>query len=198
MDTLLTVSSSSSGVSTTHLSVPGSQTTGTNHSVFNSIVLRHAGHSAMPAYFDNIILEVIGGTNPAYFTDWQDLTWPGVTDGSIIGLDVDPDSDGLTNLAEWALHLDPKKGAPFVPAMVFDGDFILHTYTRRKTAPGEASFHVEWSDTLATDDWSELDVVTSPPVSIDATSESVTSSIPLGTIERRFIRVRISRPPGGG
>ena len=81
--------------------------------------------------------------------------------------------------------------------MTFDGAYILHTYTRRKTAPGEASFHVEWSDTLAADDWSEVDVVSSPPVSIDATSESVTSSIPLGPNDRRFLRVRVSKPAAG-
>lgn len=191
MDTLLTVSSTSGGTTTTHFSIPGSQTSGTVHSAFNTIVLRHAGDSAMPVYYDNLTLEVIGGTNPAYVADWQDLSWPGVTDPAIIGPNADPDSDSLTNLAEWALHLDPKQSQPFVPVMVFDGDFILHTYTRRKIAAGEATFHVEWSDTLADDDWSELDVVGSPPVSIDATRESVTSSIPIGSGDRRFIRVRI-------
>ena len=191
MDTLLTVSSTSGGTTTTHFSIPGSQTTGTIHSTFNTVVLRHAGGSGMPAYFDNITLDLIGGTNPAWFTDWQDITWPGGTAETITVPSADPDSDGLPNQLEWALHLDPKLSSPFVPAMVFDGDSMLYTYTRRKIAPGQSTFHVEWSDTLNADDWSELDVFPSPPVSIDDTRESVTCAIPIGPENRRFIRLRL-------
>jgi hypothetical protein len=194
MDTLLTVSSTTGDTTTTHISVPGSQTSGAIHSSFNTVVLRHAGGGSMPAFFDNVVLEVIGGGNPAWFSDWQEITWPGESDEAIIGPDADPDADGLSNFAEWALHLDPELGDSFVPAFVFDGDFILHTYSRRKIAAGQASYHVEWSDTLA-DEWSELDVVNSPPLGIDATRESVTSAVPLGTGGRRFIRVRIEASP---
>ena len=198
MDTLLTVGSTSGGVSTTHFSVPGSQSAGTIHPTFNTIVLRQAGGSSTPVYYDNVSLEVIGGTDPAYFAEWQELSWSGVsTDPAVIGAGADPDQDGLLNLAEWALHLDPKKSDAFGPMLKIDGDYLLHTYTRRKIAAGEAAFHVEWSHTLAADDWTELDVVGAPPVSIDATRESVTSSIPLGTGGRIFVRVRIVAPAGG-
>ena len=136
-------------------------------------------------------LAITVAQNPAYLADWQSSNWPGVTDESIIGGQQDPDSDGLANLAEWALHLDPKKGDTFVPDMSIAGPSILHTYTRRKTAPGEVTFHVEWSDTLRSGEWTEQGIVTSPPASIDATRESVTSTIPGGPDGRRFIRLRI-------
>jgi hypothetical protein len=191
MDTLLTVGSTDGGTITTHLSIPGSQTAGSIHSSFNTLVLRHAGGSAMPAYFDNLTLEVIGGTQPAWFSDWQDLTWPGVTDETIIGPSADPDFDDLPNLMEWALHLDPEQSSAFLPAMTIDGDFLLYSYTRRKVAPGQVTFHVEWSDTLTSGDWSEQDVVVSPAVPIDESRESVTCSIPLGPESRRFIRLRL-------
>jgi hypothetical protein len=190
-DTLLTVTSTSGGTTTTRFSIPGSQTSGTIHSAFNTLVLRHAGGSGMPAYFDNLILEVIGGTNPAWFSDWKNIHWPGTTDASITSPSADPDSDKLPNQLEWALHLDPKQSSPFVPSMVIDGSFILHTYTRRKIAPGQGTIQVEWSDTLTANDWSGIDVVSSPPISIDDTRESVTSAIPLGTGKRRFIRLRM-------
>jgi Putative Ig domain len=191
MDTLLTISSTSGGTTNTHFSIPGSQTTGTIHSSFNTVVFKQAGGSGMPTYYDNITLDLIGGTNPAWFSDWQDITWPGKTDEAIIGPSADPDSDSLPNHLEWALHLAPNQSSPFVPAMAFDGDFMLYTYTRRKIAPGQSTFHVEWSDSLTEGAWSEIDVAPSPPVAIDATRESVTCSIPLGPENRRFIRLRI-------
>jgi len=40
-------------------------------------ILDVAGGGGMPAYFDNIALEVIGDDNPAWFSGWQNLTWPG-------------------------------------------------------------------------------------------------------------------------
>ena len=136
-------------------------------------------------------LEVNVAPNPAVFTDWQGIHWPGVTDESIIGSDQDPDSDGLPNQLEWALHLDPKLSSPFVPTMAFDGDSLLYTYIRRKTAPGQVTIHVERTDTLTASDWSEVNVVTSPPASIDETRESVTCTIPLGPENRRFVRLRM-------
>ncbi len=41
------------------------------------------------------------------FDAWKDKYWHGVTDSSIVGDRADPDKDGLTNLVEYALGLDP-------------------------------------------------------------------------------------------
>jgi hypothetical protein len=195
MDTLLTVTSGSGPSAVTHFSIPGSQTSGSIHTTFNAVVLKQAGGTAMPATYDNLQVELIGGLNPAVFADWQALTWPGVGDTNIIGPNADPDGDGRGNFLEWALRLDATRPNSFQPGLVRDGDFLLFTYPRRKTAPGEATFTVEWSDTLG-NDWTNLDVVTAPPNPIDATRESVTASIPAGTAGRRFVRVRVTAPGG--
>ena len=193
MDTLLTATSGSGPSALTRFSIPGSQASGTVHTTFNTIVLRQAGGTAMPATYDNIELELIGGKDPALFADWQALTWPGVGDPNLIGPDADPDGDGRGNFLEWALRLDATRPDPFQPGLVRDGDFLLFTYPRRRTAPGEASWRVEWSDTLG-NDWTELDVVNAPPNPIDATRESVTASIPAGPAGRRFVRVAVGGP----
>jgi hypothetical protein len=86
--------------------------------------------------------------DPAIFTDWQQLTWPGVSDPEIIAPDTDPDHDGLVNLLEWALHLDGTSADVFHPELVTAGATLEFTYTRRKISPGGASFQVEWSDNL--------------------------------------------------
>ena len=190
MDTLLTVSSTS-GATTTHFSIPGSQTSGTLRTTFDTVVLKQAGGTAMPTYYDNIKVELIGAINPAVFADWQEIIWPGNSDPTTNGPNADPDGDGNTNFLEWALRLDPTRPDTFQPATLRDGDYLLYTYKRRKTAPGEATYRVEWSDTLA-NDWSNIDVVTAPANSIDATTESVTASIPVGSSAGRFVRLKIS------
>lgn len=174
----------------TRFSVPGSQTSASLATTFNTVVFKTGANNPV-AFYDNVRLEVIGGGNPAWFVDWQDLVWPGVSDEELAGPLADPDFDGLPNVLEWALHLDPLQSSPFAPELTSDGEFMLFTYTRRKIAPGQVSFHVEWSDTLAADSWSELEVVAAPPDSIDGTRESVTSAIPLGGGPRRFIRIRL-------
>ena len=138
-------------------------------------------------------LAVTAAPNPAIFADWQAITWPGITDPGTIGPDVDPDSDGLSNLLEWALHLNAKAADLFTPTLILANNNIEFTYTRRKTAPGEATFTVEWSDTLK-DDWSTDAVITSPPTSLTATSESVTALIPTNPAGRRLVRLKISNP----
>lgn len=140
------------------------------------------------------LLAVTVSGNPAYPDDWQQLHWPGVEDGSVTGPGQDPDSDGLPNLAEWALHLDPKKSEPFLPSFILDGNSIRHTYTRRKTAPDQATFVVEWTDSLLQEGWTNAGVTSATPVSLDSTRESVTSTIPASPAGRRFVQVRISTP----
>jgi plastocyanin len=137
-----------------------------------------------------LVIEV--SPNPGVFADWQALTWPGIDDPEITGPSADPDGDSRVNLLEWALHLDPNQADGFTPAITVPGDTVEFTYTRRKTAPGEVSFFVEWSDTLG-DDWSDVDVVSDPPVSIDATRESVRCTLPAGLSGRRFMRVLVYR-----
>ena len=125
--------------------------------------------------------------DPANFTDWQQLTWPGLSDPQIIAPNADPDRDGHNNLLEWALNLDPTTPSPALLSVEKIGDSLNFIYTRRKTTG--ASFIVEWSDTLG-DDWSSEDVISETPVTLTPSSESVLSAIPAAS-ERRFVRLRV-------
>jgi hypothetical protein len=130
--------------------------------------------------------------DPAIFADWQSITWPNTNAPETIGPDMDPDHDGLPNLLEWALHLDATASSPFLPVFDKDGSVLSYTYTRRKTAPGEATFQVEWSDTLG-DDWSTVDVGEEIPISETDSTRTVKVTIPNNS-DRNFVRLRVSRP----
>lgn len=131
--------------------------------------------------------------DPARFAEWQALSWPGLSDSAIIGPQADPEKDGHANLLEWALHLLPLANDRPVAGLTRNGSNLEYTWTRRKTAPGEAAWQVEWSDSL-TGAWSTANVVHATPVPLSATAESVRSTLPAGPDGRRYVRVRVTLP----
>jgi autotransporter-associated beta strand protein len=140
-----------------------------------------------------ILSDPIPQLDPAVFSDWQALVWPGNSDPEMVGAHADPDRDGRRNLLEWALNLDPKLPDVFTPIFALNGETMEISYDRRKIALGQGSYQVVWSDTFAAD-WLDVDVITDPPVSLSGTAESVRSTLPAGTGGRRFLRVKFSRP----
>ena len=138
-------------------------------------------------------IQVIG-TDPSTLAGWQAQSWPGVNDPNITGPGMDPDQDGLNNLLEWALLLNPNSPDAFTPTFAENGSMLEYTYTRRKTALGEAIYQVEWSDTLA-DPWNPA--TSDPPTDIDAARESVRTAIPMGTAGQRFVRLKVMQPGAG-
>ena len=153
-----------------------------------SYVLRLSASNAHGETSRTLAIEVI--PDPAIFTAWQQLTWPGETNTLITGPDQDPDGDGITNLMEWALHLNATAPDAFKPTFAKSGTTLQYTYTRRKTAPGEVIYQVEWSDTLAAP-WTPI--VSAQPVSTGATTESVTTTFSAGPSGKRFVRLHISK-----
>lgn len=103
---------------------------------------------------------------------------------------ADPDHDGNSNLLEWALYLDPTQPDQFKPILTQTETTIEYTYTRAKNV--QATFAVEWSDTL-TADWSTTGVTAETPVSETAATRTVKVSLPTGNNGKRFIRLRISQ-----
>jgi len=57
-------------------------------------------------------LEVNVAPNPAIFSEWQAIHWPGGNDPELVGDAADPDGDGLANLLECALGLSPLASDP--------------------------------------------------------------------------------------
>jgi PKD domain len=183
-----------SGPGTATFATPGSPATSVTFSQPGGYVLRFAASNANGSVSRTLGVAVTAPPlDPGVFADWQSLTWPGVADPATTSPQADPDGDGLANFLEWALHLDPKTPGVFNAVLIKNGAVLEYTYTRRKTAAGSAVFLVEWSDTLGSD-WSAAGVTTAPPVSINASSETVTATVSAGPGRTRFVRLRVTVP----
>ena len=105
--------------------------------------------------------------------------------------DADPDKDGLLNLLEFALNLNPNIYNSVPASAQLNGSNLEYTYTRGTAAfNGGQIFRVEWSDTLGTLSWSSGGVM-EEVLSDNGTVQQMKATLPAGTNGRRFVRLRV-------
>ena len=147
------------------------------------------------------VLDLVGGATPyaawqnAHFTAAQ-LAEPGVS-GDL----ADPDGDGIVNLLEYALNLDPftpgRTGLPVTSTLAQGGAaYATLTYTKVKAAT-DLTYAVEVSADLV--NWNGGSGYTADVGALDqGTTEQVTTrdltAITPAT-PRRFMRLRVTRQP---
>lgn len=91
-------------------------------------------------------------------------------------------------------------GSGFAPASFFGqspapspgGGVFFFNYRRNKLALADVIYQVEWSDTLAPNDW-HTDDVTEEITSDDDSIQRVQATVPAGTAGHRFVRLRMTR-----
>jgi hypothetical protein len=113
-------------------------------------------------------------------------------DANISGQTADPDGDGLKNLLEYALNLEPKAPSA-MPGGVPVSDHLTLTYPRRKP-PTDIAYRVEVTGSVA-GGWT-TNGVTEQVTPIDATFDSVKAIDPASIASNlsRFIRLKVSQP----
>ena len=137
-----------------------------------------------------IVMARSGVTTPPVngWTSWQNdyFTAAEIIEG-IAEDPADPDSDQLSNLAEYALGTDPRHFNP-LPLPHRDADGFSLTFTRPAALPG-ISYFGESSETLG--NWSPIPLEVIQP----ANPETVRVRDPLtsGNPSRRFLRLRFNR-----
>ncbi|MFC7335939.1 BNR-4 repeat-containing protein [Haloferula chungangensis] len=125
--------------------------------------------------------------------DWR-LVHFGTTENSGSASDSkDANSDGESNLMEFATGQNPHAATRLSTALEMNGDAIEFRYTASKAALADGvSFEVEWSDTLQAESWSVVGVteVTDPENSEDSEVEHRIATVPAGS-ECRFVRLKV-------
>jgi autotransporter-associated beta strand protein len=123
------------------------------------------------------------------YSDWRLAKFGTVENTGNAADTADADGDGLANLAEYALGLDPTRPDPSPGSVVLNGSVLEYRYTRSLAAKNAGIVYlVEWSDTLAANDWSTAGVVETV-LSASGDREEIKATVsPTGS--RRFMRLR--------
>lgn len=129
------------------------------------------------------------------FGGWTSIHFPQEerTDPEISGLTADPDADGLANLLEYALQLNPKafglSGLPPAELVTVEEDQFLALTIRQLTKALDLSYAVEVSSDLLK--WTRTTTQVGAPVQHEDGTQSVTfrDTVPLGQGGLRFIRI---------
>ena len=100
---------------------------------------------------------------------------------------ADPDGDGLTNLAEYALGLDPHVRNT-LPLPTLDSNGLSLIFTRPKDLPG-VTYAAESSDDLITWRPVNIELVTDGPIQTMRVNDPLTTGNPT----RRFVRLKFTR-----
>jgi len=105
---------------------------------------------------------------------------------------ADPDADGLSNAAEFALALDPKRSSSVDAEFARSGGRLELKYRRSSVAQrdGTAVF-AEWSDDLLV--WSRAGMEEIQQ-SDDGSHQSIVAGVDAGTDGRRYVRLRMILP----
>lgn len=125
---------------------------------------------------------------------WRQTYFGIVTNSGNAADTFDYDHDGIPNLLEWALNLDPTAASKLPATITRAGASFEYTYNRSVEALNAgAVFTVEWSDTLG-NDW-QVTGVTENILSDNGIEQVVQTSIPIGSGSHRFVRLKVTAPP---
>ncbi len=112
------------------------------------------------------------------------------TNGPTVSPQADFDGDGWNNQLEHALGLNPKQLDAPAWSFTVQGAVLTYTYTRPRVI-SDASYAIEWSDTLAPGSWSSTGV-TQQIVADNGTQLTIQAAVPAGSVGRRFVRLKVT------
>jgi hypothetical protein len=142
--------------------------------------------------------------NPNIYADWINSAYPNVTDQSIIGSQGDPDHDGMSNLFEFALGMDPAKSdatssangearLPVQSWLTIGSSDYLSLEVRRPIGRTGITYSVKVSGNLV--NWTDA-VQAGTPASNGDGSETVVfrDTTSRSQAPKRFIRLTVTHP----
>lgn len=149
-----------------------------------------ASNDADESPFD-ITLTGTGTPASGSIDEWRQF-WFGTTSNTGSAADTaDDDKDGVPNLMEFGLGLNPT--LPAVPTFQtqVNGSNLEFTYTRSTAAVlAGRTFQVPWTQTLNGTDWNYADT-TQTVLTDNGTFQTVKATVPKGSSGRRFVRLEV-------
>jgi hypothetical protein len=123
---------------------------------------------------------------------WRFTHFGTTTAAGVAANTADGDGDGVSNVLEFFLALNPKVASRTgLPAVAREGSDLTLSYTRSKAALTEINHEVQWSTDLQT--WSTVGV-TQQVLSETGTFEKVIARVPIGDAPAKFMRLGVSAP----
>jgi hypothetical protein len=134
-------------------------------------------------------------TTLSQLQNWRQQAFGTTTATGLMADTADYDGDGIPNLLEFALNLNPNTTSAVPANGAVNGAYYEYTYSRSTAATtAGAAFTVEWSDTLTAGSWSS-NGVTQTVLSDDGTTQQVKAVIPINGANSRFVRLSVTAPP---
>ena len=131
------------------------------------------------------------GTARTHQEEWRFANFGSYASENSAADAADPDGDGLNNLLEYALGLDPNASGVIPATLAPNGANLEYNYTRSTAAKDNGvTYQIEWSDTLEAGSWS-TETVSEEVTSTQGALETVKTSVPAGTGGKRFLRLRV-------
>ncbi|MBK1826554.1 beta strand repeat-containing protein [Haloferula rosea] len=144
--------------------------------------------------------------DPNSYAGWISGFFPGETDELIIGIDADPDGDGVDNGVENFLGTDPSTFSAGLVPVSASGGSLTASHTRSNSLATDLSATYEWSSDLV--NWNDSGETDPNGVSADITTVvtddqdaplndtvEVTAAITAGSTQRVFLRVHVTELP---
>jgi hypothetical protein len=116
--------------------------------------------NASGAVSNRLAFVEISATEPTSIAQWRALYFGTTNDTATAANDADPDTDGLPNLVEYALGLDPTRAdnpSQLIPFLTQTNQAYWFGVTfPRNTNALDLTFHVQTSDSVAPGNWSDI------------------------------------------
>jgi hypothetical protein len=127
---------------------------------------------------------------------WKDAKFGAEAGNPLIaGWGADPDHDGVANLLECAMALEPSMAdASNLPTARKEGDYLTFTYRQSKDAT-DLTFEPQAASTLTKSAWLSAGLTeTSRQDKGNYWLVTVTDSIPISSGTKRFMRLQVIKP----
>jgi hypothetical protein len=150
-------------------------------------------------YVDQFRADAVLAAPLTPYQQFSAATWPENTPESTTAPDADPDADGLVNLVEYALGLDPKVGSGLPSAELINDEQDQPHLQIKFTRPigrNDVTVTGQFSHDLKAENWSQDNLEVATLIEAGATTETIIirDLRPLGDTDRRFLRALVTMP----